>query len=70
MRCQREGVLYLLFCLIPCAGPLGDDVLLGFGVGCKGERDTGKGSALKKFESASAPETSGEGSTYKIDSND
>lgn len=38
---------YLLLCLISSARPLGDNVFLGLGVGCEGECDAGKGSALE-----------------------
>jgi hypothetical protein len=43
---QRTTTTYLLLCLVARARPFGDDVLLGLGVGSKGECDTGEGGAL------------------------
>jgi hypothetical protein len=58
-----------LLCLVARARPFGDDVLLGLGVGSKGECDTGEGGALFVLESAGAPHA-GFGllrGTYKVD---
>jgi hypothetical protein len=47
--------MYLLLCLVAGARPLGDDVLLGLGVGCESESDAREGGALCDGDVRSAP---------------
>lgn len=56
------GWAHLLFGLVARAGPLGDDVFLGLGVGCEGKCDAGEGSTLDDLQSASAPHVAAWGS--------